>query len=173
MTTNCSCSNVKNPAGIWEYFQLIGAKVYIRSTPVSNFFNLQNSSSQCTIKDIYFRLSIDGKTITVVELEEYPGKIFTWKDLLVSELVNGDIVKPICGEFVCGTGICGLEVDKAASYADAISGGGIAIIDDNGNIISSRMIRFIGASVEDILTDTDEITDVSIDKLTNINGGTF
>ena len=170
--TNCGCSRVKNPGGIWEYYQLIGAKVYIKSMPVSNFFNLQNASDLYTIKDIYFRISTDGKAISVIELKELPGKIFTWKDLMISELVNTVKILPICGAFMSGTAICGLDVDKSPSYVDNISGG-IAIIDDEGNIISSRKIRFIGASVEDIRTDTDDVTDISIDKLKNINGGTF
>lgn len=169
--TNCGCSRVVNPSGIWEYYQLIGAKVYIKSMPVSNFFNLQNSTKG-TIKDILFRITLDGKTITVVELEEYPGKVFTWKDLMIYELVNAVTVKALCGGFLCGTTICGLDVDKSPSYDENISGG-ISIIDENGNIISSRLIRFVGASVEDIRTDTDDITDVSIDQVKNIHGGTF
>lgn len=170
--TNCGCSRVVNPSGVWEYYQLIGAKVYIKSTPVSNFFNLQNSSSVATIKDIYFRITVDGKTITIIELEEYPGRVFTWKDLMIHELVNAVRVVATCGTFLCGGTLCGLDVDKSPSYDTQISGG-ISIIDENGNIINSRLIRFVGASVEDIRTDTDDITDVSIDQLKNINGGTF
>ena len=170
--TNCGCSRVIDPSGVWEYYQLIGAKVYIKSTPVSNFFNLQNASSTATIKDIYFRITVDGKTITIIELKEYPGRVFTWKDLMIHEIVNSVRVKALCGTFLCGTGICGLDVDKSPSYADQITGG-ISIIDENGNIINSRLIRFVGASVEDITTDTDDITDVSIDQLKSISGGTF
>ena len=170
--TNCGCSRAINPSGIWEYYQLIGAKVYIRSTPVSNFFNLQNASSTSTIKDIYFRITVDGKTITVIELEEYPGRVFTWKDLMIHEIVNAVQIKAICRTFDCGKAICGLDVVKSPTYGEQICGG-ISILDDNGNVISSRMIRFIGAAVEDIKTDTDDITDVSIDQVKSINGGTF
>ena len=172
MINNCGCSRIKNPSGVWEYSQMIGAKVYIKSMPVSNFFNCQNAGNLFTIKNIYFRITTDGKAITVVELSEIPGKVFTLKDIMISELVNPIKVRPICGAFIVGTAICGLDVDKSPSYVDEITGG-ISIIDDEGNIISSRKVRFIGATVEDIRTDTDDVTDISIDKLTNINGGTF
>lgn len=172
MTSNCGCNRVKGPSGMWGYYQLIGAKVYIKSMPVSNFFNCQNAGDVFTIKDVFFRITLDGKAITVIELEELPGKVFTLKDLMISEIVNSNIVLPICGTFVSGTAICGLDVDKSPSYIDNIMGG-ISIIDDEGTLISNRKIRFVGATVEDLRTDPDDVTDISIDKLKNINGGTF
>ena len=82
MLNSCRNSRIVGPSGIWEYEQLIGAKVKVSSLPVSNFFGCFSgggSNDLLTIKDIYFRISLDGKTITVIELTEYPGKIFTWK----------------------------------------------------------------------------------------------
>lgn len=172
MTSNCGCQVLKNPSGLWEYWQLVGAKVYVKSMPTSNFFRCADADEPKTIKDVYFRITTDGKTVTVIELEEYPGKIFTWRDLSVVELKNTEKVNPICGTFECGITLCGLGVDKGPSYIDDLSGG-ITIVDQNGNIISNRKVRFIGASVEDIRTDENDITDINIDKLKNINGGTF
>ncbi len=43
---------------------------------------------------------------------------------------------------------------------------GIAFIDEKGNIITNRIVRIVGANVEDINTDTNEITDIDV----NFNG---
>lgn len=167
---NCSCNKNKRivgPSGIWDYDQLLGAKVIVKSMPISNFFgSMCSASDKLTIKDIYFRISLDGKAITVLELNEYPGKIFTWKDLEVVELNTSSKAKPICGTFLSGQAICGYKVDTAPTYLDDVNSGGIAFIDENGNIINNRYIRIVGADVENLATDTDEITDIDI----NFNG---
>lgn len=51
--------------------------------PVSNFLKGFDADQVYTIKDIIFRVSMDGKTISVVILEENPDIFFTWKDLEV------------------------------------------------------------------------------------------
>ena len=74
MLNSCRNSRIVGPSGIWEYEQLIGAKVKVSSLPVSNFFGCFSgggSNDLLTIKDIYFRISLDGKTITVIELTQY------------------------------------------------------------------------------------------------------
>lgn len=96
--TNCDCKCIKTPSGLWGIDNLLGAKVYVRSMPVSNFFAI-DSDRLCTISKIFFRVTIDGKTITVIELKEYPGKEFTWKDLLVEKLANRDEDKLLKEEF--------------------------------------------------------------------------
>ena len=94
-----SRKEILDPSGIWEYKQLLGAKVKIKSLTVSNLFYTFNTSDICTIKDIHFRVSIDGKTITIVELDQYPGKVFTWRDLEIQEITNPCILdETICGE---------------------------------------------------------------------------
>lgn len=167
MLNSCKNSRIVGPSGIWEYEQLIGAKVKVNSLPISNFFGC--FSGRCkdllTIKDIYIRISLDGKAITVIELVEYPGKIFTWKDLEIIELGISSKFKAVCGTFLSNQSICGFGVDKEASWIKDTSNG-IAFIDEKGNIITNRIVRIVGANIEDINTDTNEITDIDV----NFNG---
>jgi hypothetical protein len=88
--SNCSCKCIKDPSGLWDIDNLIGAKVYVRSMPVSNFFQI-DANQPYTIEKIYFRVTIDGKTITIISLKEFPNKEFTWKDLMIEQLANRDV----------------------------------------------------------------------------------
>ena len=89
--TNCECKRMVKPHGTWTLEELIGARVKISSMPVTNFAGGGfDTETPCTIKDIYFRVSLDGKTITIIELEEFPGYFFTWKDLEIEAI----LVKP-------------------------------------------------------------------------------
>lgn len=99
--SNCGCKRDIDPAGIWDYKNLIGAKVRIKSMPMSNFH--KGVFGDCTISDIYFRISTDGKTITVIRLKEYPDLFFTWKDLEVLQTV--DYPDSICGTFKAGSAL--------------------------------------------------------------------
>lgn len=101
--SNCGCKRDIDPAGIWDYKNLIGAKVRVKSMPMSNFH--KGVFGDCTIEDIYFRISIDGKVITVIRLKEYPDLFFTWKDLEV--LSVKDYPESICGSFKAGTALAG------------------------------------------------------------------
>lgn len=160
---NCKNMRIVDPSGNWEYEQLLGAKVILKSTPISNFFqNCSNVSSNGvhTIKDIYFRVSIDGKAITIIELEDMPDKFFTWRDIEITELSPSSIYKPICGTFLSGQAICGYKVDQSPSYIDELSNG-IVILSDSGEVISNRYVRFVGAGVEPLLNDEDEVTDIN------------
>lgn len=165
MFSSCKTKRIVGPSGIWEYSQMIGAKVKVKSMPVSNFFGCFSGVNELlTIKDVYFRISLDGKTITVIELVEYPGKIFTWKDLEIVELHVVSQFKATCGTFLCDQTLCGYGVDTTASWVDNVNG--IAIIDEKGNIIRNRIVRIVGADIEPVDTDTNEITDISV----NFNG---
>lgn len=62
---------------------IIGAHVKVKSMPVSNFKKGFDADQVFTIKDIIFRISMDGKAISVIILEECPDMYFTWKDLEV------------------------------------------------------------------------------------------
>ena len=99
--SNCGCKRDIDPAGIWDYKNLIGAKVRVKSMPISNFYN--GVFGDCTIEDIYFRISIDGKVITVIRLKEHPDLFFTWKDLEVLKVIN--YADPICGNFKAGSAL--------------------------------------------------------------------
>ena len=102
MKSACRKTRVTDPAGIWDYNNLIGATVRICSSSVSNFNNIfsHDSSTLHTISDVYFRVSTDGKAITIIKLSDLPEGIFTWKDLEVLNLKTP-------GEAVCGFGCCG------------------------------------------------------------------
>ena len=97
--SNCGCKRDIDPAGIWDYENLIGAKVRVKSMPMSNFHN--GVFGDCTISDIYFRISVDGKAITIIRLKEYPDLFFTWKDLEVLKTV--EYSDPVCGNFKAGS----------------------------------------------------------------------
>lgn len=86
--SNCSCKRYTCPDGIWDRSDLIGAHVRIQSMPASNFSVFQDADKLCTISEIYFRVTLDGKTTTIIKLEEYPNLKFTWKDLEIVELLN-------------------------------------------------------------------------------------
>ena len=158
---------IKDPSGNWELSQVLGAKVHIKSMPVSNFFCNMQGSDLYTIENIYFRISLDGKTITVIELAEFPNKIFTWRDIEIVELSTKSIYSDpaTCGTFLCGGTILGNKVSLDPSYDDVLEpgeSGGIAFIDENGNIISNRFVRILNADVEDPNTDPDSITDIKV-----------
>lgn len=107
MKSICNRTRVTDPSGIWEYKNMIGAKVRISSMPVSNlnFSFAFNCSAIYTVDDVYFRVTTDGKTITIIRLKEIPDYIFTWKDLEVINIQN--ISESICGLCYCGQTICG------------------------------------------------------------------
>ena len=157
---------IKDPSGCWDYVQLIGAKVQIKSLPVSNQFKCFSSGSSIgTIDNIYFRISLDGKTITVIELLEYPDQIFTWRDLQIIEVNNVSTEKAICGTVICGEVLCNTPPGAVSEIS-----GGIAVVDNDENtVITNRYIRIRGAKIEDPTNDEDQITDINI----NVSGGTF
>lgn len=107
MKSVCNRTRVTDPAGIWNYSDLIGATVRISSISVANQNNMfgVDSSWHHTIEDIYFRVTTDGKTITIIRLKDMPDCIFTWKDIEVLNLDNCE--KSICGVCTCGQVICG------------------------------------------------------------------
>lgn len=86
--SNCGCKRDIDPAGTWDYQQMIGAKVKVKSMPMSNFH--VGVFGEFTVEDIYFRISLDGKAITIIRLKELPDLFFTWKDLEVLNLVSSD-----------------------------------------------------------------------------------
>ena len=106
--SNCGCKRDIDPAGIWDYSNMIGAKVRVKSMPISNFRS--GVFGDCTISEIYLRVSIDGKAITIIRLKEYPDLFFTWKDLEVV-MTNLDDAESICGTFKAGKSTVSSESD--------------------------------------------------------------
>lgn len=123
--SNCGCKRDMDPAGIWDYQNMIGAQAKVKSMPVSNFSSGIMASDTYTIEDIYFRISLDGKVITIIRLKELPDHFFTWKDLEVIRTKN--YAFGFCGTFKAGVGLCGYggedieddeEIDVLEDYTD-------------------------------------------------------
>lgn len=87
MKSNCKSNRYCCPDGIWEIDNLVGAKVAIRSTGIGNFTTCM-PSGEFKIKEIYFRVSVDGKAITLVKLEGLDDEFFTFKDLEILSVVK-------------------------------------------------------------------------------------
>ena len=99
-----------DPAGIWDYQNMIGAQVKVKSMPVSNFSSGIMASDTYTIGDIYFRVSLDGKTITVIRLKELPDLFFTWKDLEIIRTLTYS--NALTGATKVGNTIVGWGIDS-------------------------------------------------------------
>lgn len=163
------CNNkYPSPSGLWRCSNLIGAEVKVKSFPGYNL--VFNSSPNIgkkgiyKIKEIYVKVSTDGKGITVVELEEFPSKVFTWRDLEIVKINCTTIKDAICGRFNVNEALVGAGVEKDPSYGleDSDLGNGIAVIGDDGTIVSGRYVRFVGADIEDPEGDPDNITDINV-----------
>lgn len=88
--TNCECKRIIGPSGIWKLEELIGAKVTIGSMPISNFGTIAIDAEQSfefEVESIDFRISLDGKAITVVKLKGLDNYVFTLKDLIFTGIV--------------------------------------------------------------------------------------
>lgn len=96
MAGNCRTKRYTCPAGIWEIDNMIGSTVAIRSTGIGNLTK-GDISGEYKIKDISFRVSIDGKTITLVELEGLEGDYFTFKDLEILSVIGRPQESVGCG----------------------------------------------------------------------------
>ena len=94
---------ITDPSGNWEYKDLLGASVHIKSASISSGYFGASEKTVYTIESINFRVSLDGKCFTIISLKDLPGKTFTWKDLEIIELN----FPSICGLFVSGSMFCG------------------------------------------------------------------
>ncbi len=106
-----------DPAGIWDFQNMIGAQVKVKSMPISNFSSGIMASDTYTIGDIYFRVSLDGKTITIIRLRELPDLFFTWKDLEVIKTMSYGLA--ITGNFKVGMTIAGYGEMSEEDEADS------------------------------------------------------
>lgn len=97
-----------NIEGTWSYKDLIGSKFKIKSVRLSHFGELNKSGAfkysgeVLTLKAIYFRVSTDGKTLTLFRMEEVCGKLFLPKDLELVEISPISHESTICGKFSPG-----------------------------------------------------------------------
>ena len=99
-------------------------------------------------------------------MKEFPDKLFTPRDLEVIRINPCESATAICGQFICGQALCGYNVSSEGSFDDKIDG--LALVDENGNIITDRYIRILESSTEDINTDEDRITDIDINIKGNV-----
>lgn len=102
MFRNSNSKRIKDTAGTWDYDRIVGAKVKVKSIPIVDFNFDVNTSDVYTVKDVIFKISIDGKVITLVRLVEAPGNVFPWKDLMVVEINDHKCSSPIVGELKPG-----------------------------------------------------------------------
>ncbi len=91
--SNCKCKRITGPSGVWKPEDLIGAKVEIGSMPISNFpmntFRF-SSGQEYEVESVDFRISLDGKAVTVVKLKGLGDIFFTLKDLIFTGIVLKD-----------------------------------------------------------------------------------
>ena len=75
-------------SGVITLQQMIGAKCYIRSVSAMNGWRWDENAigKEYTLKEIGFRISVDGKCFTIVVLDGIDDRIFTLKDLEFVEL---------------------------------------------------------------------------------------
>lgn len=75
-------------SGVITLQQMIGAKCYIRSVSAMNGWRWDENAigKEYIVKEIGFRISIDGKCFTIVVLDGIDDRIFTLKDLEFVEL---------------------------------------------------------------------------------------
>lgn len=107
MKSVCRRTRITDPAGVWNYKNMIGATARIKSMSVSNLNNIFafDSTTLHVIEDIYFRVTTDGKVVTIIRLEDMPDCLFTWKDL---EILNMKYIsKAVCGQCLCDQARCG------------------------------------------------------------------
>lgn len=103
---------VTSPSGLWDYQNLIGASVRIKSLPIkSGIFNF-DSDSTYQIEDIRFRVSRTGRSYASIKLGGIDSREFVWKDLEVIGLRMPLWSPAICGKFCAGNAICGYRVNE-------------------------------------------------------------
>lgn len=159
------CKKIEYLDGTWSYNDMIGSTMRLKSVPCGNYFGyLSGPEQNLTLEEVYFKVSRDGKIFPVFKMKELPDRLFTPRDVEVIKVNPCLSVPAVCGEFICGHAICGYEVSSDASFEDKVDG--LALVDENGNIIKDRYIRILASTTEDPNTDEDQITDIDI----NFNG---
>lgn len=107
---------VTSPSGIWDYTQLIGAIVKIKSLSISSGFFGFDSDQEHEIEDIGIRLNRFGKAYTSIKLKGIDRE-FVWKDLEIVGVQYWLWNPAICGIPCCGYTICGYNTDLAETTA--------------------------------------------------------
>ena len=148
----CSRTRVSNPNGTWGYSSIIGSKVRLRSTPISNFFGTYCASDSYTVKDVWFQISLDGKAITVLELIGLEGKFFTLKDVQFVEIgsnIGGSNLKDaLCGQFLGNESICGRNVNHDEWIPEDFTG--YTKVEDGKIVSTYNKSEFTSVTINDL-----------------------
>ena len=136
-------------------------------------------SETYTVEDILFNVSIDGKMVPVIKLQEFTGRLFTMRDLVITDIeAVSEQINALCGVFLAGQTMVGLGVNQeqggdtsgddgsGESCSDCFEG--VALIDENGNVIKNRYIKIANTTTEDPNTDPDDVTEIEINIVGNI-----
>lgn len=132
------CISITSPLGLWEYRNLIGAKVKISSLPVGYGLFGYDSEAIYVIEDIFVRMSKFGKSYAVVKLEG-ENREFALKDLEILSLPFNLWHEATCNKFLCGNALCGYDVDGGS--------GDVSINDESGRTSSGEVIITIDGDV--------------------------
>lgn len=147
----CSRTRISNPNGTWGYSSIVGSKVRLRSTPISNFFGTYCASDSYTVKDVYFQISLDGKAITELELVGLEGKFFTLKDVQFIEIGTegkSALKDALCGQFLCNESLCGRNVGHELWIDEDFTG---FLKVEDGKIISTyNRSEFTSVTINDL-----------------------
>ena len=92
--------------GTWSYKDLIGSRFRLKHISISHggIVNKNNSfkysESELTLKEVYFRVTTDGKVQPLFRMEEIIGKLFFPNDLELLEISKACDEPKVCGTFI-------------------------------------------------------------------------
>jgi hypothetical protein len=75
-----------NPAGVWSYENLIGAKVHVKSSSGWNGLFSEDENKSFEITEVKFKINLDGKIETVVKLSGKENVLYHLKDLEIYQV---------------------------------------------------------------------------------------
>jgi hypothetical protein len=154
-------------SGVWSIDDLIGATVSIVASScgdLGTFRVARDTDEEFVVDDVIFRITEDGKIMPGIVLEGIEGRIYNLREIKILAKAQ-PVLEAICGEFLCSQAMAGYG---STSSDASTTEGGLSVIDEAGNVISNRYIRLGSATVEDITTDEDEITDIDINVTGNV-----
>jgi hypothetical protein len=163
------CEKRKTPciSGVWNYSDLLGSTVKIVAMSpgdLSRFRLSFDTDDEYTVTDIVFRVAEDGKIMPGLILGGIENRVYNLREVVAISKSTPNYAA-VCGEFLCGQALVGHDVDLTG-YDESI--GGIALIDENGNIINNRYIKINSTDTEDPTTDTDNVTNIDINVTGNV-----
>ena len=92
--------------GTWSYKDLIGSRFRLKHISISHrgivnkYSSFKYSESELTLKEVYFRVTTDGKVQPLFRMEEIIGKLFFPNDLELLEISKACDEPKVCGTFI-------------------------------------------------------------------------